>query len=69
MFSRNTSKLLTFNVTSDEPSNVDEGLDLSSQDSIMSGWLLKRRRKRMQGKRDSAKKVCDKRYTKILTTK
>ncbi|KAI8077907.1 Oxysterol-binding protein-domain-containing protein [Gilbertella persicaria] len=44
MFSRNTSKLLSFAVTSDEP--IDEGLDL---DSDMSGWLLKKRRKRMQG--------------------
>ncbi|RCI06313.1 hypothetical protein CU098_013297 [Rhizopus stolonifer] len=44
MFSRNTSKLLSFAVTSDEP--IDEGLDI---DSDMSGWLLKKRRKRMQG--------------------
>lgn len=44
MFSRNTSKLLTFTVTSDEP--IDEGLDL---DNDMCGWLLKKRRKRMQG--------------------
>lgn len=44
MFSRNTSKLLTFKVTSDEP--IDEGLDL---DNDMCGWLLKKRRKRMQG--------------------
>ena len=46
MFSRNTSKLLTFHVTSDEP--IDEGLELDEYD--MSGWLLKKRRKRMQGK-------------------
>lgn len=45
MFSRNTSKSLTFTVTSDEP--IDEGLDL---DNTMCGWLLKKRRKRMQGK-------------------
>ncbi|KAK4514102.1 JmjC domain-containing histone demethylation protein 1 [Mucor velutinosus] len=44
MFSRNTSKSLTFSVTSDEP--IDEGLDL---DNDMCGWLLKKRRKRMQG--------------------
>ncbi|KAI8636810.1 Oxysterol-binding protein-domain-containing protein [Parasitella parasitica] len=44
MFSRNTSKSLTFTVTSDEP--IDEGLDL---DNNMRGWLLKKRRKRMQG--------------------
>lgn len=46
MFSRNTSKLLTFTVTTDEP--VDEGLETTEYD--MSGWLLKKRRKRMQGK-------------------
>lgn len=45
MFSRNTSKSLTFTVTSDEP--IDEGLDLNND---MCGWLLKKRRKRMQGK-------------------
>jgi hypothetical protein len=44
MFSRNTSKSLTFTVTSDEP--VDEGLEF---DNNMCGWLLKKRRKRMQG--------------------
>lgn len=44
MFSRNTSKTLTFTVTSDEP--IDEGLEL---DNDMCGWLLKKRRKRMQG--------------------
>lgn len=44
MFSRNTSKSLTFTVTSDE--SVDEGLEF---DNNMCGWLLKKRRKRMQG--------------------
>lgn len=46
MFSRNTSKSLTFTVTTDEP--IDEGLELNDYD--MGGWLLKKRRKRMQGK-------------------
>ncbi|KAI7887614.1 Oxysterol-binding protein-domain-containing protein [Mucor mucedo] len=45
MFSRNTSKSLTFTVTTDEP--VDEGME--PNDCDMSGWLLKKRRKRMQG--------------------
>lgn len=45
MFSRNTSKLLSFTVTSDEVN--DEGLYLDECD--LSGWLLKKKRKRMQG--------------------
>lgn len=44
MFSRNTSKFLKLDVTTDETS--DEALVLNDE---MSGWLLKKRRKRMQG--------------------
>ncbi|KAI8973860.1 Oxysterol-binding protein-domain-containing protein [Pilobolus umbonatus] len=43
-FSRNTSKLLSFTVTSNEP--VD---DILSSDKDMCGWLLKKKRKRLQG--------------------
>jgi hypothetical protein len=46
MFSRNTSKTLSFTVTSDEP--IDESLCLDDPCDL-SGWLLKKRRKRMQG--------------------
>jgi hypothetical protein len=58
MFSRNTSKLLTFNVTSDEP--IEDGLEIDEFD--MSGWLLKKRRKRMQG---NHKKIESKQYNNL----
>ncbi|KAF1801489.1 Oxysterol-binding protein-domain-containing protein [Mucor lusitanicus] len=63
MFSRNTSKSLTFTVTSDEPT-VDEGLDL---DNDMCGWLLKKRRKRMQGKLCWAKRWFELSSTGVLS--
>ncbi|KAI8373387.1 Oxysterol-binding protein-domain-containing protein [Choanephora cucurbitarum] len=44
MFSRTTPKLLFFTVTTDEPLYEDLSVDVD-----MSGWLLKKRRKRMQG--------------------
>ncbi|KAG0170426.1 hypothetical protein DFQ28_002139 [Apophysomyces sp. BC1034] len=44
-FSRNTSKTLTFSVSSDEEQANNE----TKEPCDMSGWLLKKRRKRMQG--------------------
>ena len=44
MFSRTTPKLLFFTVATDEPLYEDLSVDVD-----MSGWLLKKRRKRMQG--------------------
>jgi hypothetical protein len=49
MFSRNTSKTLTFTVTSDEP--IIDDTAVQDLDHDISGWLLKKRRKRMQGNR------------------
>lgn len=48
MFSRNTSKTLILTVTTNEPI-IDDTATRDSSDYI-SGWLLKKRRKRMQGK-------------------
>ncbi|KAF7721728.1 hypothetical protein EC973_004264 [Apophysomyces ossiformis] len=45
-FSRNTSKTLTFSVSTDEDQTEEDG---KKEPCDMSGWLLKKRRKRMQG--------------------
>jgi hypothetical protein len=55
MFSRNTSKTLTFTITSDEP--IIDGTTIRDPSHDMSGWLLKKRRKRMQGTSNRSKEA------------
>lgn len=50
-FSRNTSKMLTLDVTTNEgQDNDDDNDEAVALNQDMCGWLLKKRRKKMQGK-------------------